>query len=124
VGHGVLRKPGQHLGEGQEHQRDHHVEQGVEVGDAAAVDDLVPEGEEPGGLQAVDGHQEHGGADDVEVDVHHGAAAGGGGSADGGQQAGGGGADVLAQDDGDGAAPGDHAGAGKRLQNAHACAAG
>src|SRR5699024_3431118 len=101
-------------------QGDHHVEQGVEVGNAAAVDDLVPEGEEAGGFQAVDRHQEHGGADDVEVNVHHGAAAGGGGGDDGGKQAGGGGADVLAQDDGNGAAPGDQAGAGKRLQNAHA----
>ena len=123
-GDGVLRQPGQRLGEGHEQQGDHHVEQGVEVGDVALVHHLVPEGEEAGGLQAVDPRQEHGGADDVEVKVHDGAALGRGGRAHGGDQRGGAGADVLAQDDGDGAAPGDHAGAGQRLQNAHAGAAG
>ena len=120
VPHGVLRQPDQHLGEGDEADGGHHAGQRVNVCNAALVQDLIPEGHADGALDEVNARQEHHRADEVEVQVDDRTALGPLGRAHRRHHRGEGGADVGAQNDGKGVAPGDHAGTGQRLQNAHA----
>ena len=120
VGDGHAGQLFQHAGKGQQQGGGAQVEHRVDHRDAPGGDDVVDEGEAEHRVQAVEKDQEHPHADDVEVEVDHGRPAGVLVGAHRGDQSGGAGADVLAHDDGDGAAVGDDAGGAEGLQNTHA----
>ena len=88
-------------------------------GDAPGFNGGIHKGKVEHGVQTVETKQEDGHADDVEVQVHHGGPAGILGGTHRGDQRRDTGADVLAHDDWDGTAVGDHAGGAQCLQNAH-----
>ena len=92
----------------------------MDHGDAPRGHRFADEGEVQHQIQAVEHGEEEGHADDVEVQVHHGSAAGVLVGTHRGDQRGDAGADVLAHDDGDGAAVGDNARRTERLQDADA----
>ena len=110
----------QNVGERQQDRRGRNVEHRVDDSDAPRRDGIVDKGEVQDQIQAIVHCQKEGHTDDVEVQMHHGGAAGVFVGTHRGDQRGDAGADVLAHDDGDGAAVGDDAGGAERLQDADA----
>ena len=107
--------------EGQQHDGGDQVEQGLEVGDHAAVHNAVPQGG-PGAALLQEGHNDHeqDGAHRVEHDVDNAGALGVLAGADGADHGGGdAGTQVDAHDDGIYQVKGHGAGGGQRLQDAH-----
>src|SRR5699024_1407542 len=120
VGDGHAGQTLQQPGEGQQQGGGAQVEHRVDHCDAPGGDHVVDESEVEHRVQAVETDQEHRYADDVEVEVDHGGPPRVFVGPHRGDQGGGAGADVLAHDDGDGAAVGDGAGGAQGLQDAHA----
>ena len=119
VGHGEHGQLGEHTAERQEQQHGRHTGKGVDVCNGALVHHVAPHRDADGVPHGVNGTQQHKAADDVEIQVDQGGALAVLGGAADGQQRGKGGADVGTQNDGDGAAKGDKAGAGQGLQDTH-----
>ena len=119
--HGQL---GQHAAAGQEQQHGAHAGKGVDVCDGALVHHVVPHGDANGELHRIHQCQQDHTADDVEVQVDQSSALTILGGAADGQQRRERRADVGTQNDGDGRAEGDKAGAGQRLQDTHRCRGG
>ena len=107
----------QQTGKRQEQQGAGHVEQRVEVRDAALVDRIFPEREADRVLHSVDRDQKRDRTDEVEVEVHHRGAARVLRAAERGQERGDTGTDILTEDDRDSGRIGDRARRGQRLQD-------
>ena len=121
VGHGEDSQLRQHTAERQEEEHRRHAGHGVDVCDGALVHHIAPDRDADGVAHRIDGRQQHHAADDIKIKVDQcGALAILGGAADG-QQRGEGRADVGTQNDGDGRAEGDKAGAGQCLQDTDRC---
>ena len=105
--------------EGQQQKHCRHAGQRVDVGDGAFIHHIVPHRDADGILDRIDQSHHNDAADDVEIQVDESRTLAVLGRAADGQQRGKGRADVRTQNDGDGRAKGDKAGAGKCLQDAH-----
>ena len=120
VGDGEDGQPFQNIRKGEQDEGSRDVESRVHDGDAPCGDGLIDKVEVHHSVQTVETGQKDHDADDVEVEMDHGGAAGVFVRAHRGEQRRHTGADVLAHDDGDGAAVGDDTGGAQGLQDADA----
>ena len=120
VGDGEDGQPFQNIRKGEQDEGSRDVEGRVHDGNAPCGDGLIDKVEVHHSVQAVETGQKDHDADDVEVEMDHGGAAGVLVRAHRGEQRRHTGADVLAHDDGDGAAVGDDTGGAQGLQDADA----